>query len=231
MEKILSWIKGWDVFRPKRTRKLLWLGASLFFMGFFLKLSEEVAEQGNLEILDQEILRYISQFRKTAFNGAAVDFTALGSPTLITLFTVIGVILLWVNKDRKDSIYLGLGSSGAGICTYIMKHFFTRQRPTVVPKLVEVSGFSYPSGHSLSMTSLCLLLMFLSWRHYQSIQSRVWASICALFIIGGVCFSRLYLGVHYPSDVLSGVLVGAAWACFLTAYFSQVERSSFSEKA
>lgn len=229
MEKILSLIKGLDVFRPERTRKLLWLGASLFFMGFFLKLSEEVSEKGNLEILDQEILRYISQFRKTTLNGAAVDFTALGSPTLITLFTVIGVILLWVNKDRKDSIYLAVGSSGAGICTYIMKHFFTRERP-VVPKLVEVSGFSYPSGHSLSITSLCLLLMFLSWSRYQSVQSRVWASICALFIMGGVCFSRLYLGVHYPSDVLSGVLVGAAWTCLLTAYFSQVERSSSLEK-
>lgn len=223
-ERIRSWLKGFNVMAPDSLRQLLWLGLGLLFAGLFLKITWELHEDSDLAVLDRQILVLVSKIRITALNGSAVDFTALGSPTVITLFTVIGVVLLWLNRDRRGSAFLAVGSTGAGIGTYAMKHLFTRPRPDAVPRLIEVSGYSYPSGHSLAATSFYLLLMFLAWRHYRTWQARTVTLTCAVVVIGGVCFSRLYLGVHYPSDVASGVLLGAAWVCLLTAYFSRPER-------
>ncbi|MDR3608392.1 MAG: phosphatase PAP2 family protein [Oligoflexia bacterium] len=223
MTRYRAWLSNFDLLKPESTRRLLWTGLALLFLGLFLKLTDEVSEHGNLDTLDQRILIMIAHYRVAAFNGSAVDFTALGSPTVITLITVIGVLLLWLNHDRRGSTYLATGSIGAGIGTYTLKHLLTRERPSVVPRLVEVTGYSYPSGHSLSATSVYLLLMFLAWRYYRGWQARLALLLCASVVIGGVCLSRLYLGVHYPSDVLSGVFLGAAWTCLLTAYFSRAE--------
>ncbi len=226
--RIRSWLKDFNTLTPTNFRLFLWLGFALLFLGLFVKVTWELHEDSTLDSLDRKILIFISKFRVTALNGSAVDMTALGSPTVIVLFTLIGLILLWLNHDRRGCAYLAAGSTGAGIGTFAMKHLFTRARPSVVPRLVEVSGFSYPSGHSLAATSLYLLLMFLAWRHYAAWRARAVLLICAGALIGGVCFSRLYLGVHYPSDVLSGICLGAAWVFLLTAYFS---RKHYSPKS
>jgi undecaprenyl-diphosphatase len=209
-----------------RIRRLLGIGFALLFLGLFIKLTWEFYEDSSMASLDRRILIFISTFRAERFNGPAVDISALGSPTVITLLTVLGAVLLWLNRDRWGCAYLAVGSAGAGICTYVLKHVFRRERPSVVPQLVEVSGFSYPSGHSLAATSFFLLLMFLAWRHYTSWRSRVVLAACTTVLIGAVCFSRLYLGVHYPSDLLSGMCFGAAWVFLLTACFPGVDHRS-----
>lgn len=222
MNRFRSWIRDFNVLTPANFRLLVWLAFALSFLGLFVKVTWELHEDSALDALDRQILVLVSRFRIAALNGSAVDMTALGSPTVITLVTIIGLVLLWLNQDRRGCTYLAVGSTGAGLGTFVMKHVFTRERPSIVPRLVEVSGFSYPSGHSLAATSLYLLLMFLAWRHYRSWKARGLLLVCACLLIGGVCLSRIYLGVHFPSDVLSGACLGAAWVFFLTAYFSHV---------
>ncbi len=219
MNHLRAWFKAIDLLTVESVRRLGWVGSALLFLGLFLKVTWELHEDSALNSLDQRVLIFISKHRIPSLNGSAVDVTALGSATVITLLTIIGVILLSVNRDRRGSAYLAIGSIGAGVGTSLIKHLFTRPRPEVVPRLVEVDGFSYPSGHSLAATSFYLLLMFLAWRRYQAWQMRAATFFCATTLISGVCFSRLYLGVHYPSDVLSGLFLGTAWACLLTAYF------------
>jgi undecaprenyl-diphosphatase len=217
-------MKNFNFLKSQGMRRIFWLGFALLFLGLFVKISWELHEDSALDSLDKQILVQISKFRVSALNGSAVDITALGSPTVLTLFTIVVAVLLWLNKDRIGCAYLVVGSAGAGAGTFFMKRFFSRPRPDIVPRLVEVSGFSYPSGHSLGATSFFLLLMFLAWRHFQTWRARFIILICTAITIGGVCFSRLYLGVHYPSDVLSGMLLGAAWVFLLTAYFSRGEK-------
>jgi len=221
---MLKWprsLRDFEIFTPKEARRLFWFGLALFFLGLFVMLTWELYEDEEISSYDQAILIFISKFRFAALNGPAVDLTALGSPTLIALFTVLGAILLWLNRDWRGGLYLALGSMGAGVATWSMKHLVTRGRPDAVPHLVEVSGFSYPSGHSLAATSFYLLVAFLLFRHYRSWQARAVVMACAAFLIAGVCFSRLYLGVHYPSDVLSGALFGSAWVSLLTAFYTK----------
>lgn len=223
MTRLRSYFKDLSVLTPENLYRLACVGFAFLFLGLFLKVTWELHEDIGLDSLDRKILVFISNHRITALNGSAVDVTALGSPIVITLFTWVGIVLLWLRRDRRGCAYLAVGSAGAGLGTFIMKHFFSRARPSVVTRLVEVNGFSYPSGHSLAATSFYLLLMFLAWRYDSSWKGRVAVSFCVALLIAGVCFSRLYLGVHYPSDVLSGICLGGAWVFLLTAYFSRSE--------
>ena len=196
---------------------ILWLGAAFFFLGGFVALTEEMLEKEHLG-KDQAVLNFVESFRVPALNGIAVDLTALGSVTVITILTVIGTIFLLLKKDRRGALYLLLGALGAGVWTIALKHIISRERPTEIPRLVEVAGYSYPSGHSLGATSVYLLLMFIAFRNFQTIKAKTIIFVVAAMLIIGVCFSRVYLGVHYPSDVLSGALLGTSWVLFLTAF-------------
>ena len=226
MTRLRAWLDGLKLVTEDQLRGLLWTGGALLFLGLFVKVTWELREDSDLDSLDRTILAFISDHRVSALNGPAVDLTALGSVTVITLFTVIGAVLLWLGGDRRASAYLAIGSAGAGIATLAFKGIFTRERPALALRLVQSSGFSYPSGHSLAATSFYLLVMFLAWRRFPSWRARAVLAGCAATVIGGVCFSRLYLGVHYPSDVVSGAFVGAAWAFFLTAWFSRPARAA-----
>jgi undecaprenyl-diphosphatase len=198
------------------------MALTLFFLGLFFEMTYELHDGGGIESLDRRILLAIAAHRTAALNGPAVDVTALGSSTVIALLATTGVLILgWLNGDRWGAAYLGLGSLGAGLGSAILKQLIARPRPTIIPRLVEVSESSYPSGHSFAATSFYLLLMFLAFRRYRSARARGVLAACAFVVIAGVCASRLYLGVHYPSDVLGGALLGAAWACFLTAFLSR----------
>ena len=202
-----------------RVRLLAWLGSALFMAGLFVKITWELHEDPVLNYLDEQILILIGLLRSGALTIWAVDMTALGSPTVLTVVTLIGLAVLTLNRDRSGFLYLTTGAIGAAVGTALLKGIFTRPRPTVIPQLVEVSGFSYPSGHSFASTSIYLILMFLAWRYYPSWRDRSVLAIVTIVVICGVAASRLYLGVHYPSDVLSGVLLGGAWASLLGAVF------------
>jgi undecaprenyl-diphosphatase len=219
----MNWSHLWMGYKKHLSQRalarLFWLGFALFFLGIFLKLTWELREDLIIDDWDKRILVWIANRRIQKLNGIAVDITALGSPSLLLLFTVLGSLGLSLKRDWWGSAYLVGGSAGAGLITFILKHFFSRSRPDVVPHLVEVTGYSYPSGHSLAATAFYLLVMFLLWRGYPAWSHRIAWLVSATSLILVIGFSRIYLGVHYPSDVLSGILLGAAWSCVLTSWY------------
>jgi undecaprenyl-diphosphatase len=91
----------------------------------------------------------------------------------------------------------------------------------VIPQLVHASGFSYPSGHSITSSAIYLTMAILACRHFQSMSSRIVLLALAGLMIALISFSRIYLGVHYPSDTMSGALMGLAWALFMAALFAK----------
>jgi undecaprenyl-diphosphatase len=219
----MRWSEIWNGYRkhlPKKTlARLFWLGLAMFFVGIFVKLTWELHEDSAVDGWDKAILLWVADHRVQRLNGSAVDVTALGSPIVLLLFTVLGGMGLAFKRDWPGFAYLVGGSAGAGLITYALKHVFTRPRPEIVSRLVEVSGYSYPSGHSLAGTSFYLLVMFLAWRAYSRWAHRIAWLLTASALIVGIGFSRVYLGVHNPSDVLSGILLGASWSCVLTSWF------------
>jgi undecaprenyl-diphosphatase len=162
----------------------------------------------------------------TPLNGTAVDITALGSPALISLFTIIGLVTLTIKKDKMGALFLALNVIGSTLWMSVLKNIIARNRPTIIPRLIEVEGLSYPSGHSLVSTATFLSLAFLLCRHIHSKKLITSVLISTGFIIFLVAFSRLYLGVHYPSDVISGILFGISWVLWLTALFKTFSRQN-----
>ncbi|HLK05183.1 MAG TPA: phosphatase PAP2 family protein [Candidatus Acidoferrum sp.] len=201
----------------------LWLGAASLSFGIFVKITSELLEH-EVRGLDSSILTAVARMRRPWLSGIAVDITALGSFTLVTLISAIALCVLLSLKDRPAAWQLLLNSVGAGIWTELTKNIIERTRPVEVTHLVQDSGFSYPSGHSLASAALYLTLAILAGRHLPTTKGRVLVYCLAVIVILLVGMSRLYLGVHYPSDVASGVLLGAAWALLLAGGFSMIER-------
>ncbi len=216
---MINYSKYLNLTSSKNIKLLLWFSGAFLFLGLFLKITSELLEK-NLRSIDEPILLFIgNNIRTPSLNGTAVDITALGSPALIGLFTIIGLVTLFVKKDRVGAAFLSLNVIGATLWMAVLKTIIARERPNVIPRLIEVTDHSYPSGHSLVSTATYFAIAFLVCRHIKS-KALITAILSTTgLVVLFIAFSRLYLGVHYPSDVFSGIFFGISWVLFLTAIF------------
>jgi len=207
------------LFSARAGRLFLWLsGAALAFLAF-IRITRELVE-GDVTSLDHTILLAVTRMRTPWLTSVAIDLTALGSITLVVLFSAFTLVVLLVLRDRLGAIQLLAASAGAGILTTVTKNFIERIRPEEAQQLIVVSGFSYPSGHSLSTSALYLTIAIIAGRHVQhsSARAAIFLAVAAVLLMVGA--SRVYLGVHYATDVVSGISLGAAWALLLAGFFT-----------
>jgi undecaprenyl-diphosphatase len=185
----------------------------------FVRITRELSE-GDVSAVDRTILLAVARARTPWLTIAAIDVTALGSITLVVLFSAFTLVVLLVLRDRLGAFQMLAASVGAGILTLVTKDIIERTRPEVGQRLITVSGFSYPSGHSLSTSALYLTIAIIAGRYVQHLGARVaiFVAVSAVVILVGA--SRVYLGVHYPTDVVSGISLGAAWALVLAGLFT-----------
>ncbi len=169
--------------------------------------------------MDRSILLAVASKRTPWLTSAAVDVTALGSITLVVLFSAFTLLVLLVLRDRLGALQLLAASAGAGILTLVTKNIIERVRPAEAQQLIVVSGFSYPSGHSVSTSALYLTIAIIAARYVQRSGARAAIFLAVSVVVLMVGASRVYLGVHYATDVVSGISLGAAWALLLAASF------------
>lgn len=198
-------------------RVAVWAGAIALAVGTFLLVTHETIVEKEGGTVDRAILLALAHLRTPRLTGVMVDLTALGSPTLVTLFTAVTFAILVVLRDRRGALHLIIASIGASVWTSATKHIIEKTRPTEVEHLVEVSGYSYPSGHSLAAAALYLTIAIVAGTHLRTVSSKAVLMAGASVLVALVALSRVYLGVHYPSDVVSGVSLGTAWALILAA--------------
>jgi undecaprenyl-diphosphatase len=202
------------------TRASLWSGAIALAVGSFIAITNRTVIEHDISAIDRAVLTWMSRLRTPALTAIMIDVTALGSPTLIIVFSVVALFVVLALRDRRGALYLVISSTGAWLWTTVTKDVVERRRPTEVEHLVKVSGFSYPSGHSLSAAALYLSLALIAGSHLRKPAAKAALAAGAFFLMAMVAVSRVYLGVHYPSDVVSGGLLGAAWALIAAAVFS-----------
>lgn len=135
--------------------------------------------------------------------------TFLGESTTIIAFTLITFILLWLTHKKWQSIVLWVVVAGSAGSTFIAKLIFDRPRP-LNAAILETSG-SFPSGHATIAVAFYGFLAYLLLKNTKSLLLRILIISAAFVLIVAIGFSRLYLGVHYPSDILAGYLVGLVW--------------------
>ena len=208
-------------------RLSLWLGGAALAFGMFVRITRELSE-GDVGAMDSAILLAVARRRTPWLTIAAVDVTALGSITLVVLFSAFTLVVLLVLRDRLGALQLLRASVGAGILTLVTKNLIERIRPEEAQQLIVVSGFSYPSGHSVSTSALYLTIAIIAGRYVQHSGARaaIFLAVSAVLIMIGT--SRVYLGVHYATDVVSGISLGAAWALLLGGFFTLVGHRSSS---
>jgi undecaprenyl-diphosphatase len=146
------------------------------------------------------------------FERFAVDMTALGGHSVLGLLCVIVTAYLLLRR-RSATAWLLLGSAaGAMLASALLKELVGRARPDLVEHLVEVTSPSFPSGHAMLSASIYLTLgMLLARQVAEPAVARFFIGVAAGIIVL-IGLSRVYLGVHWPSDVLGGWLLGTMWA-------------------
>ena len=197
----------------------LWLGGAALAFLAFVRITRELIE-GDVGAMDSAILLAVAKVRTPWLTIAAIDVTALGSITLVVLFSAFTLVVLLVLRDRLGALQLLAASAGAGILTLVTKDIIERTRPAEAQQLIAVSGFSYPSGHSVSTSALYLTVAIIAGRYVENPGARaaVFIAVSAVLIMVGT--SRVYLGVHYATDVVSGISLGVAWALVLAGFFT-----------
>jgi undecaprenyl-diphosphatase len=206
------------LFSARAWRLSVWLGgAALAFLMFF-RITRELIE-GDVDAMDRAILLAVTKKRTPWLTIMAVDVTALGSITLVVLFSAFTLLVLLVTRDRLGGIQLLAASVGAGVLTLATKNIIERIRPAEAQQVIVVSGFSYPSGHSVAASALYLTIAIVagSYVQHKGVRAAIFLAVSAVLIMVGA--SRVYLGVHYATDVASGISLGAAWALALAGFF------------
>ena len=155
--------------------------------------------------------------------NAARDVTALGSITVLSLITAVALGFLLLQGKRGASLLVLLSVGGGMAISSLLKNQIGRQRPDLVPHGDIVFTASFPSGHSLLSAVVFLTLGAMLARFVEGRRLKAYVLVVAMTVTLLVGCSRVYLGVHWPTDVLAGWCVGAGWAalCWLVALWLQ----------
>ena len=205
-----------------------WIFLACSFLALFLfhETSEHVFTESpeKWNAVDQSILAAARAWRSPALNQVMTDLTALGSISVISLFALVAITLLIFLKDVVGLLYLVLALLGSLCWPNVLKPIYSRARPEATYQLAIVGDYSFPSGHTFGATTCYIAFAFLAARHFQTKTREAALFALAALAITLVGVSRIYLGVHYPTDVLAGMAAGAAWTLFLSACFVQKHR-------
>ncbi len=146
------------------------------------------------------------------FDLAMNDITSLGGVIILSLISLSVVVYLFMQGKWKNAVVVAGASASGVILSETLKVEFARPRPDLVPQLVEVHSLSFPSGHAMLSAVIYLTLGALLARFHKRKRERALIMLYAVLITMLVGASRVYLGVHWPTDVLAGWALGAAWA-------------------
>jgi undecaprenyl-diphosphatase len=163
-----------------------------------------------LQARDLDVVRDIAARRTPILTGSALAVSLAGSVLVICPLAMACCALLYRGGRRAAAMLLALSVGGAGLIFTVEKLIVGRPRPAVT-QLVAASHSSFPSGHATLASAFYLALMIVFLTAAPRRPAAVTGAIAAGLLVIGIGLSRVYLGVHYPSDVAGGVLLGATW--------------------
>jgi len=189
----------------------------------FVALASYVRSGGS-QAFDESVIRWLAAHHTEGLDAAMLEITALGTGIVVMMVVVVAALFL-VLVDYKFSAILLLASTFGGlVLNAVLKLGFNRPRPSIVVPAVHAVSSSFPSGHAMSAAIVYTTVAYLAARLHKSSWARWLVMTAAFIVIALISISRMYLGVHYPSDVLAGVVVGLAWAAFCMATLEAIQK-------
>jgi len=177
--------------------------------------------QGKSFAFDKSLLIEIHTFSNPHLDILMLAITYLGNPSSIVILFILSFLLLWWHKDYLEAKIFMLASLGALFLNVGLKLFFTKNRPQLWEQFIIEKSFSFPSGHAIGSIVLYGFLGYLLANRYPKLAVIIYSLTSILIIAIG--FSRLYLGVHWPTDIMAGYAIGFLWlmACITTLKLQQ----------
>ena len=198
------------VLRRLRASWRIWIigFAAVLTLGVFLELAEDVWMKEGFA-WDAPFMLAVHQWRAPWLDVLMIGVTYIGSPGV---FVIAPAIALWLWRRQRPSaaVTLMVSGLGAALLSSSLKLLFARPRPVVFSPLIAETSYSFPSGHALNAIAFYGFIAYLLWQQRQ----RGWA-VAASFFALCICFSRIYLGVHYPSDIVGAISIGLLWLGFV----------------
>lgn len=180
----------------------------LAILGIVAWLCTEVWEK-EVFSFDRSFLLWIHQFANPQFDRIFLFFTALDDPpTVVTIF-IITIAWLVMKRRYSDGIRFTIVCAGGVLINQVMKLFFAKPRPELWHRLITETSFSFPSGHAVGSMVVYGFIAYILAKEMQQHKHIVYAAASLLIIAIGL--SRLYLGVHYPTDIIAGYGIGFIW--------------------
>lgn len=187
--------------------------ASLTFW-LFTETAENVLE-GDARYYDTAILLALHGSDPTNpdwFNEFVRDISGLGGVGVLGLLVVASSIFLAISSKARTALFVSFATLSGAALSSLLKLGFDRPRPDLIPHLTTVYNTSFPSGHAMVSAVVYMTLGTLLAREVSGLWSKIYVMTVAIIVTGLVGLSRLYLGVHWPSDVVAGWAAGASWA-------------------
>ncbi|WP_035346912.1 phosphatase PAP2 family protein [Halalkalibacter hemicellulosilyticus] len=189
--------------------------------------------QGITASFDKRIMSSIRSAEHPIVTKGMVGLSFIGNTWPVVIISLLLLLVIYKLYRKRDEVILfmvvSLGSIGLNL---LLKYIFKRERPSIDPLIIE-TGYSYPSGHSMAALTLYGAITFLIWRHIPTSIGRACLVVVSTVMIIAMGASRVYLGVHYPSDVVGAYLVSGTWL-FVTIWvyqFRKDRQTSFKMKA
>jgi undecaprenyl-diphosphatase len=186
---------------------------AIFLTWVFSEVAEKV-RAGSTQPIDDAVLRWMAAHQSPGIQSAMLEITSLGTSAVVAMIVFIAGLFLWLNHHKHSAILLIAATLGGMVLDGLLKIGFNRPRPQIFQWGTQVVSSSFPSGHAMASTIVYGTVAYLAARLQQNVASRFLTMGLAALMIVLICSSRVYLGVHYPSDVLAGVIIGLAWAGF-----------------
>ena len=185
----------------------------IFFLFFviFLAIAEDVFEQEIFEF-DSVVYNFLVNNRNEALNNFFKIITQFGSALVLIIITILCVIFI---RDKKYKILVPANLVTIAIINIVLKNFFLRPRPDEL-RLIEETGYSFPSGHAMASTAFYGLLIYIV---HEKVENKILRNtICIMLglLILLISISRIYVGVHYTSDVIAGTCFSIAYLILIT---------------
>jgi undecaprenyl-diphosphatase len=177
----------------------------------FVKTALEVREKETTQF-DDAVLNGIHHLANPFLDTFIPIATNAGGMIGVSVASIVVLALFIYKNEYRRAVLVALCMAGAVVLNVILKSVFERARPDLWERLVHESSYSFPSGHSMMTAALCFALIVALWNS----RWRWWAVGLTVIFIPFIGFTRLYLGVHYPTDVLGGWLVSGAWVMAVT---------------
>ncbi len=195
-------------------------------VAFFLNLADDLRGQDGVWRFDHDGLNLGRSLRTPARTAVARRVSDLARPDVMTGLGALSILIAWGSRQyRSEAILMAVTLSGGGAIIGTIKYRYARERPPLLEALATEETFSFPSGHSF--ISLCFYgTLAYWWMRGHGMIARLGIGTLATAFVAMVGASRVYLGVHYPSDVLAGYAAAFPWLTACLAAYEKFERSS-----